>query len=387
MVVPVAVGGVKEPCRLAFAPVDAGALVGIPVQIHDLLKCQGMVGLNGKGVLIPFPSLGALGQVRGGSHQTLGTPYPVEGEVGMVVLYGLHGAHPVQIPLLVVGSPARFLQRFRQLGIVNLIGISLLDGMDAELVGCHEELPIRHPLGNPETALPGGSRLHFQHPAFVLIRHQQGFPGAPKAILIYEGAHELHCLPGGAAALQGYPAQLRGVENPPALPRLQIFQMSRIIGALPQHQAMLIHNSVIAVNISIGVGSLRDFPQRFGRLLPRAGIVLSALGRHQPGELPTVVLRHLIPGNGGRVDLPHLSRLMLLGRHIDDIGVTGKGIIGVGHQSAAIRRGSFGDDGSGACLGTLPGQAGCQKCRQDTDGFLDAQVFFHVLHLIYCVNP
>ena len=80
--------------------------------------------------------------------------------------------------------------------------------MNAELVRCHEEFPVRHALGNPKTTLARGRRLHLQHPAFLPVRHQQRLAGSPQTVFVNQAAHELNRLPRRAATFQGNTPQL-----------------------------------------------------------------------------------------------------------------------------------------------------------------------------------
>ena len=284
----------------------------------------------------------------------------------MEIFRRLHGTHPVHVTLFIVSGPAGFFQHLRQFRIINLVGIIFPNPPDPELVGCYKKFPVRHPLGDPKAPFTRGRGLHLHHPAFVPVCHQQGLAGSPQSVCINEAADKMHRVPGCPAAFQSYPPQFGSVEDAAAFLWFQIFQMPGIVGAFSQHEAVLVHDAVIAVNVCISVSRFRNLPQGLCPFPVRVIIPGSPFRSHQAGIVITGIFRQIIPGNGGRVHLAHSPGGMILGRNINDTGIAGKRIVGMGYKSAAVRGSSFRHNRCGTGVrrrNKTASQNSCQHCR------------------------
>ncbi len=100
--------------------------------------------------------------------------------------------------------------------------------------------------------------------------------------------------------------------------------MEGIIRAFAQHQAVLVHHGVIAVDIGIGMCNLGNLSQWFCLLLSRVRIRLRPLRRHEAGIRVAFVLRQVVPGDGGRIHLSHSAGRMILRRHVYNARVAGE---------------------------------------------------------------
>lgn len=151
-----------------------------------------------------------------------------------------------------------------QCRVINLVSVVRNDIVDAELIGSYKKFPIGNALRNPQTADSRRNWLHFKYPAFMLIGNHQGFTCSIETIGIYELAHELYSFPGSAAALQGDAGQFGGIENASAGFNRPIFQPEGIVRAFAEHQALLAHYRIVAVDIGIGMGCLGNLSKRQG---------------------------------------------------------------------------------------------------------------------------
>ena len=148
--------------------------------------------------------------------------------------------------------------------------------------------------------------------------------------------------------------------------------MGRIIRTFAQHQAMLVHYGVIAVDIGIGMGNFRDLSQRLCLLLSRIRVGRRPLRCNQARVGVAFVLRQVVPGDGGRIHLPHRPGGMILRRHINDVGIAGECIVGMGDIGAAVGGCSLCHNGRGARI-----SAGCGKADNTQRNRYNYGFFFH----------
>lgn len=99
---------------------------------------------------------------------------------------------------------------------------------------------------------------------------------------------------------------------------------------------MLVHYGIVAVDIGIGMGDFRNLSERRG-LCQLGKVVAGSTFRRVPARGDdTVVVRELVLGDGGWIDIAFTACGMILGRDVDNAGVTAGRIIGMGDIGTAI---------------------------------------------------
>ena len=275
----------------------------------------------------------------------------------MVIFTIAHGGQPVQRLGGVLGAAHVVLvYRGKQGFAVHLVGVAGRDVADAKFVGRHKKLAVRHALGHPQAA---GSRRgggHFHNPGFVFVGHGQGFARPVVAILLNERAHQLNGLAGGFAAFQRHARQLGRIEN--ALARLCRAGIVRPIRAFAKHEAMLVHDGVVAVNIGKGVPHLRD--KTDGNRARRIRVVIArrALGVGKAGNKKGIGGGIFLHRHGGIVHGALRAFRPVAGGNVHNGLVVEIVVVRMAYHHGAIGAGSFGDNKGGAGKGCLRQQQG-----------------------------
>ena len=132
---------------------------------------------------------------------------------------------------------------------------------------------------------------------------------------------------------------------------------AEFVRAFSQHQAVLVHHAVVAVDIGVGVGSFGNFPQRLRPLFPRIIIGVRTLRRDKARILITFVFRQLVPCDGAGIDGTHAPLGVVLRGHIDDVRVAGERVVGMGDIDDAFGGRALRHDRRGAGLGAGCGDA------------------------------
>ena len=265
----------------------------------------------------------------------------------MVVFAVAHRAQPVDGLAAIFGrAPASLFQRGNERFAPHLVRVAGDEFADAKLVGGHPEMPVRNALGDPQPARAFGRRCHFHHPGFLRVGHRQGLARAVIAVGFNQLAHKLDGFARRARAFQRHAGKLGRIEQ--ALARLGAIADEGAVRAFAEHQPVLVHDAVGAIQIGIGMRHLRNVADGNAGFFVGMGIAGRALRVDHARQLESIELRQIANGRSGSMYRTLTAFRPVARGHIDDGLVVQVVVIGMADHHAAIGAGAGGDDGSGA---------------------------------------
>ena len=333
-----AVGIAERSGRQAFGQIELGPFVIVAMNREDIANRQLLVRGHRKWIGAGKRPFRPRRQTQGRCGQRLRPPYPAQRIVRMMKL--AVPVNPGEVQRAAFRRPPAFCPgNFKDIRrIHHIFGIGP-NVTDAELVGGHKHLIVRHPLRHPDAA--GAIHIiagHFHDPAFMGIRHQQRFARAVVAILFDQFAHEPDGFARGFRPLQRYAGKLGRIKNP--FPRFRLRVHFRFIGALADGKLMFVHDAVIGVKIGVRVRDLRNVAERHAGRDILDVVIGTALLRHDAMADRSAPLRFEVQRRVRIIDGPHGARLVILRRNINHAGIV-QSIIRMGNHDRSIRRGRF----------------------------------------------
>lgn len=258
---------------------------------------------------------------------------------------------------------------------VKQVGVVGIDLADAQFVRRDKDFAVGDLPGHPQAASALRAGRHFDDPTLFLVPDGKGFTGSVITVFLDELPDEEDRFPGGLASFRRHPAQFGTVEN--QFPRDGVGLNFRPVGALAEHELVLVHDTVTGIVIGIGMGHLGNIAQRNALGLVGIDIGRTPVGSHVSQQFVTVILRSVPEGAGVIIHRPESAGLMIRRRDINEALVEEFAVVRMSDHYRAVLRGPLRDKQGRAGQKRRPAGKGSRQDRRHRDR--DDVTKFHIL--------